>query len=146
MPDYPQVLMPVDHIEPVPRRIRAVLAGEVMLDTTKALYVWEWPTYPQYYIPIADVSRALLVDEQQIERLHRGTAQLQGLQVGRVVRPSSARLYTDGSVAGTVRFDWDALDAWFEEVVNPRLRDKAHELRFADDAILYFHYRAPAAH
>jgi len=124
MPDYPQVLTPVDHIEPVPRRIRAVLAGEMVLDTTKALYVWEWPNYPQYYIPIADVNRALLVDEQHIERLHRGSAQLQGLRVGQVVRPSSARLYTDGSVAGLVRFDWEALDSWFEEdeqvFVHPR--------------------------
>jgi uncharacterized protein (DUF427 family) len=124
MPDYPQMLVPVDHIEPVPRRIRAMLAGEVVLDTTKALYVWEWPNYPQYYVPIADVNRALLVDEQHTERLHRGSAQLQGLRVGQVVRPSSARLYIEGSVAGTVRFDWDALDAWFEEdeevFVHPR--------------------------
>jgi uncharacterized protein (DUF427 family) len=124
MPDYPQILTPVDHIEPVPRRIRAMLAGEVVLDTTKALYVWEWPNYPQYYVPIADVNRALLVDEQHTERLHRGSAQLQGLRVGQVVRPSSARLYIEGSVAETVRFDWDALDAWFEEdeevFVHPR--------------------------
>jgi len=124
MADYPQVLTPVDHIEPVPRRIRAVLAGEVLLDTTKALYVWEWPNYPQYYIPIADVNLALLVDERHIERLHRGSAQLHGLRVGQVVRPSSVRLYTDGSVAGLVRFDWEALDAWFEEdeevFVHPR--------------------------
>jgi uncharacterized protein (DUF427 family) len=124
MPDYPQMLTPVDHIEPVPRRIRAILAGEVVLDTTKALYVWEWPNYPQYYVPIADVNRALLVDEQHTERLHRGSAQLQGLRVGQVVRPSSARLYIEGSVAGTVRFDWGALDAWFEEdeevFVHPR--------------------------
>jgi uncharacterized protein (DUF427 family) len=124
MPDYPQMLVPVDHIEPVPRRIRALLAGEVVLDTTKALYVWEWPNYPQYYVPIADVNRELLVDEQHTERLHRGSAQLHGLRVGQIVRPSSARLYIDGSVAGAVRFDWSALDAWFEEdeevFVHPR--------------------------
>jgi uncharacterized protein (DUF427 family) len=101
-----------------------MLAGEVVLDTTKALYVWEWPSYPQYYVPIADVNRALLVDEQHTELLSRGSAQLQGLRVGQVVRPSSARLYIDGSLAGAVRFDWDALDAWFEEdeevFVHPR--------------------------
>src|SRR5215472_9966299 len=28
------------------------------------------------------------------------------------------------------------LDEWFEEVVKPRLKGKAHEIRFADDAIL----------
>jgi uncharacterized protein (DUF427 family) len=124
MPDYPQMLVPVDHVEPVPRRIRAILAGEVVLDTTKALYVWEWPNYPQYYVPIGDVNRALLVDEQHSARLHRGSARLHGLRVGQVVRPSSARLYVDGTVAGAVRFDWDALDQWFEEdeevFVHPR--------------------------
>jgi Domain of unknown function (DUF427) len=40
----------------VPRRIRASLAGETVLDTTRALYVWEWPYYPQYYILVADVA------------------------------------------------------------------------------------------
>src|SRR5580658_7637484 len=124
MSDYPQMLVPVDHIEPVPRRIRAMLASEVVLDTTKALYVWEWPNYPQYYVPIADVNRALLIDEHRTERLARGSAHLQGLRVGPVIRPSSARLYVDGPVAGSVRFDWEALDAWFEEdeevFVHPR--------------------------
>jgi len=43
MGDYPQMIIPVDHIEPVPRQIRAVLGGQVVLDTTQATYVWEWP-------------------------------------------------------------------------------------------------------
>ena len=54
--DYPQMIVPVDHIEPVPRRIRAFLGGQVVLDTVRALYVWEWATYPQYYVPVADVA------------------------------------------------------------------------------------------
>jgi uncharacterized protein (DUF427 family) len=70
------------------------------------------------------VNRALLVDEQHLERLHRGSAQLHGLRVGQVARPSSARLYIEGPVAGSIRFDWDALDQWFEEdeevFVHPR--------------------------
>jgi RNA-directed DNA polymerase len=37
-----------------------------------------------------------------------------------------------------------SLDQWFEEVVKPRLRREAHEIRFADDAILCFHYREDA--
>ena len=60
MNDYPAAITGVNHVEPVPRRIRAVLAGEKVLDTTEALYVWEWPYYPQYYIPVTDVRRALL--------------------------------------------------------------------------------------
>jgi uncharacterized protein (DUF427 family) len=125
--DYPQMIVATDHIEPVPRRIRGVLGGQVVLDTTHALYVWEWPNYPQYYIPVADVRADVLIDEQHTQRLSRGAARRHGLRLGEIVRPSSARLYTDDALeglAGTVRFDWDALDAWFEEdeqvFVHPR--------------------------
>ena len=127
MRDYPQVIVPIDHIEPVPRRIRAVLAGEVVLDTIRAQYVWESPNYPQYYIPVADVNPRLLVDEKATAYWRNGTAQLHGLQVGVANRPRSVRILTPeapSSLAGTARFDWDALDAWFEEdeevFVHPR--------------------------
>ena len=43
MAGYPQPLVAVDHVEPVPRRVRAVLGGAVVLDTTRALYLWDWP-------------------------------------------------------------------------------------------------------
>jgi uncharacterized protein (DUF427 family) len=121
------MITPVGHVEPVPRRIRAMLGGEVVLDTTDARYVWEWPNYPQYYIPLADVHPSVLVDEQHDQKLRLGTAHRHGLRVGDISRPGSARVYTDDAAAGLarmVRFDWDALDAWFEEdeeiFVHPR--------------------------
>jgi uncharacterized protein (DUF427 family) len=125
--DYPQMIVEVNRIEPVPRRVRAVLGARTVVDTTSALYVWEWPNYPQYYIPLADVDRSLLVDEGHAQRLRRGTARRHGLRVGEISRPSSASVYTDDALEGlkdTVRFDWEALDAWFEEdeqvFVHPR--------------------------
>ena len=127
MGDYPQMIVPVDHVEPVPRRVRALLAGEVVLDTTRALYLWEAPYYPQFYIPMDDVRQDLLIDEQHPQQVRRGHSQLYGLAVGDVVRPSAARMYVDSVVeglAGTVRFEWGALDSWFEEdeevFVHPR--------------------------
>jgi uncharacterized protein (DUF427 family) len=127
VPDYPQMIVPTDHIEPVPRRIRATLAGQTVLDTTRALYVWEWTNYPQYYIPVGDVRADVLVDEEHPQRLHRGTARVHGLRVGDVTRPSSARVYGADAIeglAGTVRLEWGALDSWFEEdeevFVHPR--------------------------
>ena len=54
--DYPLPLPPVNHTAPVPRRIRATLAGQTVLDTMSALYVSEWSHYPQYYIPLAATS------------------------------------------------------------------------------------------
>src|ERR1700722_18055607 len=127
MNDYPKAIVKPGHIEPVPRRIRAVLGDTTVLDTTRALYVWEWPNYPQYYIPVEDVDPAVLVDEQHPQKLKFGTARRHGLRLGEVSRPGAARLYADDALAGlagTVRFDWDALDAWFEEdeqvFVHPR--------------------------
>ena len=43
MGDYPAAITATNHVEPVPRRIRAFAGGEKVLDTTRALYVWEWP-------------------------------------------------------------------------------------------------------
>jgi uncharacterized protein (DUF427 family) len=68
----------------------------------------------------------VLVDEQHDQKLRLGTARRHGLRVGDISRPGSARVYTDDAaeLARTVRFDWDALDAWFEEdeeiFVHPR--------------------------
>jgi len=36
MNDHPAVIVPVNHVEPVPRRIRATLAGQTVLDTPRA--------------------------------------------------------------------------------------------------------------
>jgi uncharacterized protein (DUF427 family) len=125
--DYPAHLVEVNHVEPVPRRIRAYLNGEKVLDTTGARYVWELPYYPQYYIPVADVRRDLLVPEGQAQQTGRGVAEVHGLRVGDVHNPRAAKLITEsaiGGLPGTVRFDWGALDAWFEEdeqvFVHPR--------------------------
>jgi uncharacterized protein (DUF427 family) len=127
MSGYPQVRTPVDHIEPVPRRIRAMLNGRTVLETTNALYVWEQPYYPAYYIPLADVAAELVVDEERPERLKRGPARRLGVVVGDVTRPGCGHVYVEGALeglAGTVRFDWAAFDAWYEEdeqiFVHPR--------------------------
>lgn len=127
MSDYPPSLPEVNQTAPNPRRIRAVLNGRVVLDTTSALYVWEWEHYPQYYIPVTDVDAAVLVDEQHEQKLSRGTARRYGLAVGEVSRPSALRLYGSDArfgLAGHARFEWNALDAWYEEdeqvFVHPR--------------------------
>ncbi len=127
MNDYPANLVEVNHVEPVPRRIRAYLGGEKVLDTIQARYVWELPYYPQYYIPVSDVRRDLLIPEGHAQQTGRGLAELHGLRVGEVHRPRAAKLITESAIdglAGTIHFDWDALDAWFEEdervFVHPR--------------------------
>jgi uncharacterized protein (DUF427 family) len=122
--DYPQALVPAGHVEPVPRRIRAFVGATLVLDTVAARYVWEWPAYPQYYVPVEDVTPGLLVDEGTEEERVAGLARLHGLRVGDQTRPGAAWVQTAGELDRTARFDWAALDAWFEEdeqvFVHPR--------------------------
>lgn len=125
--DFPAAIAEIDHVEPVPRRVRAVLGGHVVFDTTRALYVWEWSYYPRFYIPLADVAPGVLVDEDHPQKLKRGTARMHALRVGGIERPAAARVYGRDAIAGLadhVRFEWDSLDAWYEEdeqvFVHPR--------------------------
>lgn len=56
-----------------------------------------------------------------------------GTGQGQVISPLLANIYLHY-----------VLDEWFEQVVKPRLRGAAHEIRYADDFILCFQYREDA--
>ncbi|MBB4684208.1 DUF427 domain-containing protein [Amycolatopsis jiangsuensis] len=125
MSGYPAAITGTGHVEPVPRRVRAVLAGETVVDTVRAKYGWEWPYYPQFFIPVADVRDGVLIDEDHRETRPLGPARRHGLRVHDVHKPGAAWVSDTGDgLAGHVRFDWSALDAWFEEdeqiFVHPR--------------------------
>jgi uncharacterized protein (DUF427 family) len=125
--DYPRMITRIDHVEQVPRRIRAVHRGQLVLDTTKALYVWEWANFPQYYVPRADVDEELLATTGLTEHSTRGTSLLYSFASAVPSPPTVGRLLVDAArseLADTFRFEWDAMDAWFEEdeevFVHPR--------------------------
>ena len=127
MRDYPAMADHRDSVEPVPRRLRGYLAGQLVFDTVAATYVWDHVRYPQYHIPLTDTRGDLLVAEDHIAHTRFGDATDHTLRVADTQRPRAARLFgadaPDG-VANTVRFTWTALDAWFEEdeqvFVHPR--------------------------
>jgi uncharacterized protein (DUF427 family) len=103
-----------------------VKAGEMLVETSRALYVWEWPHYPQYYIPKADV-RMEAFAEGDVITTPQGAARHLAWKVGAVEHRPAGRLITKSPLAGvtdTVRIVWDALDQWFEEdeevFVHPR--------------------------
>jgi uncharacterized protein (DUF427 family) len=54
--DYPRP----PRVEPVPERVRVVIDGHAIADTTRALRVLETAGAPVYYIPPEDIRRELL--------------------------------------------------------------------------------------
>ena len=68
-----------------------------------------------------------IVDDGRLLYTETGTGQ------GQVISPLLANIYLHY-----------VLDEWFEREVKPRLRGAAHEVRFADDALLCFQYREDA--
>jgi uncharacterized protein (DUF427 family) len=115
-------------VEPAPKRVRIMLGGAVIADTTDAVYVWENPSYPQYYIPRRDVAPGVLKETGVTSRSpSRGTAQHYSVAGGDRVADDAAWCYTDSPIEvlrDRVRFDWWAMEAWFEEdeevFVHPR--------------------------
>lgn len=118
MTDYPKANVLVNHVEPCPRRIRAYVGPTAVFDTTRALYVWEWPAFPQYYIPRDDLTEGVLVDEEETFETGQGVLRRYGLQVGSTIRQGAARVVIEPAIDelhGMVRFEWRSMDAWFEE-------------------------------
>lgn len=115
-------------IEPSGKRVRVMLGGQVVADTTDALYVWEHGRYPQYYLPRRDVTDGVLSPSgRTVESQTRGTAECFDVRAGGREAPDGAWTYATGPVEALrdrVRFDFDAMDAWFEEdeeiFVHPR--------------------------
>lgn len=109
------------------KRVRAVLGGEVVADTTNVRLVWEKPHYPTYYFPAADVRADALADTGETRERPAGTAHQFDVHAGGRTAPGAAQRFDDSPVAllaGTVRLSWQAMDAWFEEdeevYVHPR--------------------------
>lgn len=114
MSGHPGPAVPVGHVEPCPRRVRARLDGRVVVDTVDARYLWEHPWYPRWTVPVGDVDPAVLVEDTGTRADAHGTVRDVALRVAGGERPAGHR-YVDGALAGTVALRWSALDAWFEE-------------------------------
>jgi uncharacterized protein (DUF427 family) len=101
------------------KRIRTYLGGELVADTTRPLLVWEAPYYPTYYFPAADVREGLLSPDGANEHSpSRGDGELYTVRAGAREAPGAALRYVESPIEelrDTVRFDWPAMDAWFEE-------------------------------
>jgi uncharacterized protein (DUF427 family) len=115
-------------VEEGPKRVRTYLGGEIVADTTRPKLVWEIPNYPAYYLPVDDVRMELLTPTERTERSpSRGVASYFTVKGGDRVVEDAAWHYPESPVEDLrtlIRFDWEAMDAWFEEdeevYVHPR--------------------------
>ena len=115
-------------VEPAAKRVRVLLGGEYVADTTRPLLVWEIPYYPTYYFPAEDVRTDLLVPADATEHSpSRGDAAVYDVKVGDTEAAAAVLWYETSPIEqlkGTIRFEWQAMDAWFEEdeevYVHPR--------------------------
>lgn len=113
-------------VEQSDRRVRAMLGGEIVADTTSPLLVWEVPYYPTYYLPEADVRTDLLVETGEVRKSpSRGEATQYTVKVNG--SEGAAYAFKDpkiDEIQGHYVLVWKTMDHWFEEdeevFVHPR--------------------------
>ncbi|MFQ5614639.1 MAG: DUF427 domain-containing protein [Anaerolineae bacterium] len=117
-------------VEPSPRRVRVVFGGETIADSTQVLLLRESGRLPVYYFPQGDVRMDLLeATDHRLHSPHKGDAVYWTVRVGDRVAENVVWGYPDPApggpdLRGYVAFEWDKMDAWFEEdeevYVHPR--------------------------
>ena len=118
-------------VEPSPRWVRAYVGGHAIVDSKRALLVYEPRRLPVYYFPTADVRMDWLQPSTDTLR-GAGAAsgrtwwmlQREGQTVTDVAWSYPAPEAGRAALEDHIAFYWDKLDAWFEEdqqvFVHPR--------------------------
>ena len=128
--------------EPTAKRIRAVLGGSTVVDTTRALLVWEpRRVVPSYAVPVGrlprrpgpagsaaapapsddmgvrlpDVSARPVLDPSVPFAVHSAEGDVVDVQADGETRPGAGFRPSDADLAGYVVLDFGAFDAWYEE-------------------------------
>jgi uncharacterized protein (DUF427 family) len=107
--------------EDSPRRVRTYLNGVPVADSTHMKLLLEKKRLPQYYFPREDVNMDLLVEsDKQAEDENKGPATYYHVKVGDQTAENAAVAYLsppEGApdVSGHIQFDWNSMEAWFEE-------------------------------
>jgi uncharacterized protein (DUF427 family) len=116
--------------EPTQRWVRAKFANVTVADSKRVMLLRETGHLPVYYFPTQDVRTDLLMPNgHTAKNSHLGTAAYSSLKVNGHVAENAAWTYirlTPGApnLKGYVAFEWNKMDAWFEEddevFVHPR--------------------------
>ncbi len=106
-------------VEQGEKRVRAFLGGELVADSSRPLLVWEKPYYPTYYFRAADVRTDLLLPDGGVAHSpSRGDGLMYDVRAGGKAASGAALRLQESpfeELRDTIRLDWRAMDAWFEE-------------------------------
>jgi uncharacterized protein (DUF427 family) len=111
----------VIYVDDVPQRVRAVFAGETVVDTRAAKVLYESNIPGQWYVPAADARADLLVPSDTTTHCpFKGDATYWSLAVGERIEKDVCWSYPeplDGVVGieGMRAFYFGRMDAWLEE-------------------------------
>jgi uncharacterized protein (DUF427 family) len=118
------------YIEPTPKRIRAIVAGEVVVDSRRAMMLHESGHQPIYYFPPEDVRSELLEPSDRHTRCpKKGEASYYTIRVGDREVQAGAWYYPDpidgaAPIKDMIALYWNRMDHWYEEdeevFVHPR--------------------------
>jgi uncharacterized protein (DUF427 family) len=111
----------VVRVEPTVKRVRAMLGGETVVDTRRALLLFEQGHLPVYYFPFEDVRQDLLEPSDKHTTCPRkGEAEYWSIRAGDRFAKNAVWRYPEPieacpDISGHVAFYWDKLDSWWEE-------------------------------
>jgi uncharacterized protein (DUF427 family) len=128
--------------EPIAKRIRAEVGGDVVVDSTRAVLVWEpRRVVPSYAVPEADISAELgpgaavtpagddvglrlaavsarpVLDPEIPFEVHTSDGEAVDIAAGDRTLAGAGLRVTDDDLPGYVVLDFAAFDAWYEEDV-----------------------------
>lgn len=113
---------------PSPKRVRVVFGGGVIADSQRAILLRQDKAPPVYYFPVEDVQPGVLHESGMRDTLH-GEAITYTVRTNGSARADAAIALIQpvpglAALDRHIAFDWEAMDAWFEEdqevYVHPR--------------------------
>lgn len=109
------------YFDPLPYRLRGLVAGEAVFDTLGAKLLYETGHLPVYYVPEEDLQNDLLEpSDRETYCPHKGVASYRSIRVGDRFEPDAVWAYLEpiapaAFLAGHSAFYWGKLDEWFVE-------------------------------
>lgn len=119
-------------LESNPKWIRGIHHGRTIVDSRDVRFVWEIPYYPAWYFPLDAVNGELVPNGSTFRSTSRGDGTRYDLVVDGVTIPDAAWRHLDSPVEelrDLVRFEWGALETWFEEDVEVFVHPRSPEVR-----------------